>query len=159
MNDQILQEIGEFCRQRGLAESTFGRRAVNDGARVEAVLRTKYKLQAATLSDLNGALDNYVQLFRRVPLPDDDLARTIITDVERCHQLIEFVLQQAIERRISGIKALHQIAIARCSGSSTPSRLPLVDVRRGGPDTRFRTDILCLERGLLRASARARIEL
>jgi hypothetical protein len=31
MNDQILQEIGEFCRQRGLAESTFGRRAVNDG--------------------------------------------------------------------------------------------------------------------------------
>ena len=101
-----------------------------------------------------------MQLFRRVPLLDDDLARTIITDVERCHQLIEFVLQQAIERRISGIKALHQIAIARCSGSSTPSRcLPLVDVRRGGPDTRFRTDILCLERGLLRASARARIEL
>jgi hypothetical protein len=31
MNDQILQEIGEFCRARGLAESTFGRRAVNDG--------------------------------------------------------------------------------------------------------------------------------
>ncbi len=31
MNDQILQEIGEFCRERGLAESTFGRRAVNDG--------------------------------------------------------------------------------------------------------------------------------
>src|SRR5450631_613041 len=31
MNDQILQEISEFCRQRGLAESTFGRRAVNDG--------------------------------------------------------------------------------------------------------------------------------
>ena len=31
MNEQILQEISEFCRQRGLAESTFGRRAVNDG--------------------------------------------------------------------------------------------------------------------------------
>ncbi len=31
MNEQILQEIGEFCRRRGLAESTFGRRAVNDG--------------------------------------------------------------------------------------------------------------------------------
>jgi hypothetical protein len=31
MNDRILQEISEFCRQRGLAESTFGRRAVNDG--------------------------------------------------------------------------------------------------------------------------------
>jgi hypothetical protein len=31
MNEQILQEISEFCRVRGLAESTFGRRAVNDG--------------------------------------------------------------------------------------------------------------------------------
>ena len=31
MNEQILQEISEFCRSRGLAESTFGRRAVNDG--------------------------------------------------------------------------------------------------------------------------------
>src|SRR5512135_1827586 len=31
MNEQILQEISEFCRTRGLAESTFGRRAVNDG--------------------------------------------------------------------------------------------------------------------------------
>src|SRR5262249_24239079 len=31
MNDQILQEISEFCRTRGLAESTFGRRAGNDG--------------------------------------------------------------------------------------------------------------------------------
>ena len=31
MNEQILQEISDFCRQRGLAESTFGRRAVNDG--------------------------------------------------------------------------------------------------------------------------------
>ena len=31
MNDAILQEISDFCRQVGLAESTFGRRAVNDG--------------------------------------------------------------------------------------------------------------------------------
>src|SRR5262245_55791680 len=32
MNAQdLLQEISDFCRQTGLAESTFGRRAVNDG--------------------------------------------------------------------------------------------------------------------------------
>ena len=32
MNAQeLLQEISEYCRQTGLAESTFGRRAVNDG--------------------------------------------------------------------------------------------------------------------------------
>ena len=28
---QLLQEIADYCRQAGLAESTFGRRAVNDG--------------------------------------------------------------------------------------------------------------------------------
>jgi hypothetical protein len=28
---QLLQEISDYCRQAGLAESTFGRRAVNDG--------------------------------------------------------------------------------------------------------------------------------
>jgi hypothetical protein len=31
MNDAILREISDFCRVTGLAESTFGRRAVNDG--------------------------------------------------------------------------------------------------------------------------------
>ena len=32
MNAQeLLIEIADYCRQTGLAESTFGRRAVNDG--------------------------------------------------------------------------------------------------------------------------------
>ena len=32
MNHQdLLQEISDYCRKTGLAESTFGRRAVNDG--------------------------------------------------------------------------------------------------------------------------------
>ena len=30
-NDQILSQISEFCRNADMAESTFGRRAVNDG--------------------------------------------------------------------------------------------------------------------------------
>src|ERR1700723_2526966 len=30
-NDRILSQITEFCRQADMAESTFGRRAVNDG--------------------------------------------------------------------------------------------------------------------------------
>ena len=30
-NEQLLHEIAAFCRRRGIAESTFGRRAVNDG--------------------------------------------------------------------------------------------------------------------------------
>ena len=28
---QLLTEISDYCRRTGLAESTFGRRAVNDG--------------------------------------------------------------------------------------------------------------------------------
>ena len=30
-NEKLLQEIASFCRRVGMAESTFGRRAVNDG--------------------------------------------------------------------------------------------------------------------------------
>src|SRR6201991_1992176 len=30
-NDQILSQITDFCRQADMAETTFGRRAVNDG--------------------------------------------------------------------------------------------------------------------------------
>ena len=29
--DQLLNEIADYCRRVGMAESTFGRRAVNDG--------------------------------------------------------------------------------------------------------------------------------
>jgi len=48
MNDQILQEISEFCRQRGLAESTFGRRAVNDG-KLASRLRNGGRITTDTL--------------------------------------------------------------------------------------------------------------
>jgi len=30
-NDALIAEISDFCRREGMAESTFGRRAVNDG--------------------------------------------------------------------------------------------------------------------------------
>ena len=33
-NDQILSQISEFCRQSDMAETTFGRRVVNDGKHV-----------------------------------------------------------------------------------------------------------------------------
>src|SRR5499427_9495005 len=48
MNEQILQEISEFCRQRGLAESTFGRRAVNDG-KLASRLRNGGRITTDTL--------------------------------------------------------------------------------------------------------------
>lgn len=40
-NDQLLGQISEFCRQLGMAESTFGRRAVNDGKLVQRLREGK----------------------------------------------------------------------------------------------------------------------
>jgi len=53
MNEQILQEISEFCRQRGLAESTFGRRAVNDG-KLASRLRNGGRITTDTLERIRG---------------------------------------------------------------------------------------------------------
>jgi hypothetical protein len=40
-NEQLLAEIAEFCRQAGMAESTFGRLAVNDGKLVSRLREGK----------------------------------------------------------------------------------------------------------------------
>src|SRR5215813_8453271 len=53
MNDQILQEISEFCRTRGLAESTFGRRAVNDG-KLASRLRNGGRITTDTLDRIRA---------------------------------------------------------------------------------------------------------
>jgi hypothetical protein len=53
MNEQILQEISEFCRQRRLAESTFGRRAVNDG-KLASRLRNGGRITTDTLDRIRN---------------------------------------------------------------------------------------------------------
>lgn len=40
-NDQLLAQISEYCRQAGMAELTFGRRAVNDGKLVHRLREGK----------------------------------------------------------------------------------------------------------------------
>ena len=40
-NDQLLAQISAYCRQAGMAESTFGRRAVNDGKLVHRLREGK----------------------------------------------------------------------------------------------------------------------
>ena len=45
---ELLQEISEYCRQTGLAESTFGRRAVNDG-KLTSRLRNGGRITTVTL--------------------------------------------------------------------------------------------------------------
>src|SRR5262245_21118326 len=53
MNDAILREISDFCRETGLAESTFGRRAVNDG-KLTARLRNGGRITTDTLDRIRA---------------------------------------------------------------------------------------------------------
>ena len=53
MNDAILREIADFCRETGLAESTFGRRAVNDG-KLASRLRNGGRITTDTLDRIRA---------------------------------------------------------------------------------------------------------
>jgi hypothetical protein len=54
MNAQeLLQEISDYCRQSGLAESTFGRRAVNDG-KLASRLRHGGRITTETLDRIRS---------------------------------------------------------------------------------------------------------
>jgi len=50
---QLLQEISDYCRRTGLAESTFGRRAVNDG-KLTVRLRNGGRITTDTLDRIHG---------------------------------------------------------------------------------------------------------
>jgi hypothetical protein len=57
MNAQeLLQEISDFCRRAGLAESTFGRRAVNDG-KLTNRLRNGGRITTETLDRIRTFMD------------------------------------------------------------------------------------------------------
>jgi hypothetical protein len=59
MNAQeLLQEIADYCRQTGLAESTFGRRAVNDG-KLAARLRNGGRITTDTLDRIHGFMTTH----------------------------------------------------------------------------------------------------
>jgi SAM-dependent methyltransferase len=59
MNAQeLLQEISDYCRQAGLAESTFGRRAVNDG-KLTNRLRNGGRITTDTLDRIRAFMQTY----------------------------------------------------------------------------------------------------
>ena len=61
---QLLQEISDYCRQSGLAESTFGRRAVNDG-KLAARLRNGGRITTDTLDRIHGFIAAHPPLGHR----------------------------------------------------------------------------------------------
>ncbi|WP_315831381.1 hypothetical protein [Bradyrhizobium prioriisuperbiae] len=54
-NDQLLAQISDYCRQAGMAESTFGRLAVNDGKLVSR-LREGKRITTDTLERIRAFL-------------------------------------------------------------------------------------------------------
>src|SRR6201981_3358915 len=53
----LLQEIADYCRHSGLAESTFGRRAVNDG-KLASRLRNGGRITTETLDPIRAFMDS-----------------------------------------------------------------------------------------------------
>src|ERR1051326_1276303 len=67
MNAQkLLQEISDYCRQTGLAESTFGRRAVNDG-KLASRLRHGGRITTETLDRIRNFMSNNAKEVTRPP--------------------------------------------------------------------------------------------
>jgi hypothetical protein len=54
---QLLDDIADYCRRAGMAESTFGRRVVNDGKLVQR-LRQGRRVTTDTLERIRAFLDN-----------------------------------------------------------------------------------------------------
>ena len=54
---ELLQEISDYCRHSGLAESTFGRRAVNDG-KLTARLRNGGRITTETLDRIRAFMQS-----------------------------------------------------------------------------------------------------
>ncbi len=62
MNAQeLLQEIADYCRRTGLAESTFGRRAVNDG-KLTSRLRNGGRITTETLDRIRSFMNAHRDL-------------------------------------------------------------------------------------------------
>ncbi len=74
MNAQeLLQEISDYCRQTGLAESTFGRRAVNDG-KLASRLRHGGRITTETLDRIR----NFMAANRQTSVRPTVIPRTSI---------------------------------------------------------------------------------
>ncbi len=79
MNAQeLLQEISDYCRQTGLAESTFGRRAVNDG-KLASRLRHGGRITTETLDRIRNFMTNNANAVARPAIIPRTVDRSLET--------------------------------------------------------------------------------
>ncbi|TAK48570.1 MAG: hypothetical protein EPO23_08085 [Xanthobacteraceae bacterium] len=72
-NEPLLGEIVDYCRRTGIAESTFGRRAVNDGKLVQR-LREGRRITTDTLERIHGFLTEQPGAVDPLPALDGPMA-------------------------------------------------------------------------------------
>jgi hypothetical protein len=96
MNAQeLLQEIADYCRRTGLAESTFGRRAVNDG-KLTSRLRNGGRITTETLDRIRL----FMNAHRDIPTSERQI---IIPSIKEAHPMPEkLAIQPAIVRAPEG---------------------------------------------------------
>ena len=83
---ELLAEISDYCRQTGLAESTFGRRAVNDG-KLANRLRNGGRITTETVDRIHafmnansGTGNGFVRTYHGGPRPMSLLAPSVAPD-------------------------------------------------------------------------------
>lgn len=86
-DQQLLKEIGDFCRDAGLAESTFGRLAINDDKLVSRAG------QAGSGQPFSAGIR------AKTPAPRID-----------CYELVEAQSQQFTNQQKSGLSACASLA-------------------------------------------------
>ena len=107
-NDHLLARIAEHCRKAGIAETTFGRRAVNDGKLVHR-LREGKQITLDTLERIEAVLTQ--------ELGNSPPARGLVVPAERRSPQRLFPLLREPARNLSV-----RPAAARRRSSRTASR-------------------------------------
>jgi hypothetical protein len=82
MNAQdLLREISDYCRQTGLAESTFGRRAVNDG-KLAARLRNGGRITTETVDRVRAFIADHHEPESRSMIINRTRAQPLATETQ-----------------------------------------------------------------------------
>jgi SAM-dependent methyltransferase len=81
-NDQLLAEIAAFCQRAGMAESTFGRRVVNDGKLVSR-LRFGGRVTTQTVERISSFIARGLAERGAPPSPNPPRAARVLADSSR----------------------------------------------------------------------------
>ena len=122
---QLLQEISDYCRQAGLAESTFGRRAVNDG-KLAARLRNGGRITTDTLERIHGFMASH---------PAQSERPTIITRVHAPRPMAASASQISLHGAAAASPAP---AISQASAPQPALGGPAAPGKPGDPQKNFR---------------------